>query len=49
MRDPALRSNDVDAERSVILDEILMHADEPADLAWRAVEGGAVPGPPPRS
>jgi predicted Zn-dependent peptidase len=32
MWDPALRSVDVDAERSVILDEILMHADEPADL-----------------
>jgi predicted Zn-dependent peptidase len=32
MWDPALRPTDVDAERSVILDEILMHADEPADL-----------------
>jgi predicted Zn-dependent peptidase len=32
MWDPALRPGDVDAERSVILDEILMHADEPADL-----------------
>jgi predicted Zn-dependent peptidase len=32
MWDPALRPEDVDAERSVILDEILMHADEPADL-----------------
>jgi predicted Zn-dependent peptidase len=30
---PALRPDDVDAERQVILDEILMHADEPADLA----------------
>jgi predicted Zn-dependent peptidase len=30
---PALRPADVDAERTVILDEILMHADEPADLA----------------
>jgi predicted Zn-dependent peptidase len=30
---PALRPSDVDAERTVILDEILMHADEPADLA----------------
>jgi predicted Zn-dependent peptidase len=30
---PALRQDDLDAERSVILDEILMHADEPADLA----------------
>jgi predicted Zn-dependent peptidase len=33
MWQPALRQVDVDAERTVILDEILMHADEPADLA----------------
>ncbi|HLX87295.1 MAG TPA: pitrilysin family protein [Acidimicrobiales bacterium] len=33
MTDPALAETDVDAERQVILDEILMHADEPADLA----------------
>jgi predicted Zn-dependent peptidase len=32
MWNPALRPSDVDAERTVILDEILMHADEPADL-----------------
>ena len=30
---PALRAVDLDAERQVILDEILMHADEPADEA----------------
>jgi predicted Zn-dependent peptidase len=30
---PALRQTDLDAERSVILDEILMHADEPSDQA----------------
>ncbi len=39
MTAPALRPDDVDAERAVILDEILMHADEPADLAaeqWMA-------------
>jgi len=30
---PALRAPDLDAERQVILDEILMHADEPADEA----------------
>ncbi len=30
---PALRASDLDAERLVILDEILMHADEPADEA----------------
>jgi predicted Zn-dependent peptidase len=36
---PALRPGDIEAERTVILDEILMHADEPADLAserWQA-------------
>jgi predicted Zn-dependent peptidase len=33
MWEPALRPSDVDAERTVILDEILMHADEPSDLA----------------
>jgi predicted Zn-dependent peptidase len=32
MWDPALRPADVDGERTVILDEILMHADEPQDL-----------------
>ncbi len=36
---PALRVGDIEAERTVILDEIMMHADEPADLAserWQA-------------
>ena len=33
MTDPALAERDIDAERQVILDEILMHGDEPADLA----------------
>ena len=33
MTEPALRAQDIDAERQVILDEILMHADEPADYA----------------
>jgi predicted Zn-dependent peptidase len=39
MWEPALRPDDIEAERTVILDEILMHADEPADLAgerWQA-------------
>ena len=39
MWEPALRADDIKAERTVILDEILMHADEPADLAgerWQA-------------
>jgi len=33
MWNPALRDDDVAAERMVILDEILMHADEPSDQA----------------
>jgi predicted Zn-dependent peptidase len=33
MWQPALRPGDLEAERQVILDEILMHADEPADQA----------------
>jgi predicted Zn-dependent peptidase len=33
MTDPALRPLELEAERQVILDEILMHADEPADYA----------------
>ena len=49
MWDPALRPDDVDAERKVILDEILMHADEPADLAAERWHGGAVPRAPPRA
>jgi predicted Zn-dependent peptidase len=39
MTDPALDPGDVDAERQVILDEILMHADEPADLAAEQCSG----------
>jgi predicted Zn-dependent peptidase len=39
MEDPALREGDVEAERSVILDEIAMHADEPADLVGRDTLG----------
>jgi predicted Zn-dependent peptidase len=31
--DPALRAEDVDAERQVILEEVLMHLDEPGDVA----------------
>jgi predicted Zn-dependent peptidase len=32
LREPALRDDDVDAERQVILEEVLMHRDEPADV-----------------
>ncbi|HXZ83579.1 MAG TPA: pitrilysin family protein, partial [Acidimicrobiales bacterium] len=39
MTDPALRPDDIEAERQVILDEILMHADEPADLAAEQCTG----------
>ena len=48
MTDPALRPDDIEAERQVILDEILMHADEPADLAAEQCTGGDVPRPPAR-
>jgi predicted Zn-dependent peptidase len=44
MWDPALRQSDVDAERTVILDEILMHADEPADLAAEQWQASLFPG-----
>jgi len=46
MCDPALRPVDVDAERAVILDEILMHADEPADLAAEQWTAALFPGHP---
>ncbi len=32
LREPALRVDDVDAERQVILEEVLMHLDEPSDV-----------------
>src|SRR6201996_3833844 len=41
---PALRPEDIDAERDVILDEILMHADEPADLAGERWQAALFPG-----
>jgi predicted Zn-dependent peptidase len=43
MTDPALRAEDVEAERQVILDEILMHADEAADLAAEQCSGALFP------
>jgi predicted Zn-dependent peptidase len=43
---PALRSEDLDAERQVILDEILMHADEPADEAAEQSSTTLFPGHP---
>jgi predicted Zn-dependent peptidase len=41
---PALRPADIEAERTVILDEILMHADEPADLAAENWQSSLFPG-----
>ena len=46
MWQPALRDTDLDAERSVILDEILMHADEPSDLAAEQSSAILFPGHP---
>ncbi len=46
MWQPALRPADVEAERDVILDEILMHADEPADLAAERWQAALFPGHP---
>jgi len=43
---PALRASDLDAERQVILDEILMHADEPADEAAEQSSATLFPGHP---
>jgi predicted Zn-dependent peptidase len=34
MWNPALRTDEVDAERQVILEEVLMHRDEPADVVY---------------
>jgi len=41
---PALRAADLEAERQVILDEILMHADEPADEASEQSSATLFPG-----
>ncbi len=46
MWDPALRASDLEAERTVILDEILMHLDEPADLVVECCFGALFPGHP---
>ncbi len=43
---PTLRGTDLDAERQVILDEILMHADEPADEAAEQSSATLFPGHP---
>ncbi len=43
---PALRADDLDAERHVVLDEILMHADEPADQVAEQSSAALFPGHP---
>jgi predicted Zn-dependent peptidase len=46
MWDPAFRPEEVESERQVILEEILMHADEPADLVHEAFGGALFPDHP---
>jgi predicted Zn-dependent peptidase len=43
LTEPTLRSQDVQAERSVVLDELRMHADEPADVAAEQLAAGLFP------
>jgi predicted Zn-dependent peptidase len=43
---PAFRAEEVEAERQVILEEILMHADEPADLVHEVFTDALYPGHP---
>ncbi|MGA2527612.1 MAG: pitrilysin family protein [Acidimicrobiales bacterium] len=40
---PALRPEEVDAERQVILEEVLMHRDEPADVVQELFAGAMFP------
>ncbi len=46
MRDPALRPDEVDAERQVILEEVLMHLDEPSDVVQERFTEAMFPGHP---
>ena len=43
---PAFRPDEIDAERQVILEEILMHDDEPADLVHEVFTEALYPGHP---
>ncbi|MGD1011282.1 MAG: pitrilysin family protein [Acidimicrobiales bacterium] len=43
---PALRAEEVDAERQVILEEVLMHRDEPADVVQELFAGAMFPNHP---
>jgi predicted Zn-dependent peptidase len=44
--DPSFRADEVDSERQVILEEILMHGDEPADLVHDVFASSLWPGHP---
>ena len=46
MTDPAFRTEEVDAERQVILEEVLMHLDEPADVVQERFAGALFPSHP---
>jgi predicted Zn-dependent peptidase len=46
MWQPAFRPEEIEAERQVILEEILMHADEPADLVHEVLAEALWPGHP---
>ncbi|MDQ1395795.1 MAG: hypothetical protein QOG64_1054 [Acidimicrobiaceae bacterium] len=46
MWSPAFRPDEVEAERQVILEEILMHVDEPADLVHEVFSEALFPGHP---
>ncbi len=46
LREPALRPAEVDAERQVILEEVLMHLDEPADVVQERFAEAMFPGHP---
>ena len=43
MWQPAFRGDEVEAERQVIVEEILMHGDEPADLVHEVLAGALFP------
>jgi predicted Zn-dependent peptidase len=46
MWNPALREEEVDAERQVILEEVLMHRDEPADVVYENLSSALFPNHP---
>ena len=46
LRDPALRPGEVDAERQVVLEEVAMHLDEPADIVQERAADALFPSHP---